>query len=952
MDNDKGCLRFGPELNSTRLTVSLDGTWGFAVDPDNLGEKQGWQDGTKVLDGAVQVPGAWQAQGYSGGGWSLEAMTANESSATAQSGCDKRFYRFAWYRREFVLPDEWQGKRVWLRLGGVSSGVKAWVNGKYHGASENSLVSIKCDITDSVVFGSANVVMLKINNKETYVQTVANCPVAGNWGGPYRSISLEATSDAWIEELEVLPDSATGKVEVRVSPGGNIIPDRFTVVARIRDRVAGTQPTVSKIPVTVEQHRGCDIKLTVDNPHLWFPQDPFLYDLTIVLSDAGRVVDEASLPFGFCEFRVQGRDVLVNGVPIHLRAFNAWTLYVGTLAPPDKDTFKRWLMIGKAYGFNLAHGCQGAIPKQLMEAADEVGMLVSCMMPVGGLMPQRAWRLDPHEEMVEKLSREIGTIVRHTRHHPSMFFYGMSSELYPGRRAFQFFSRMMPAQTRLLAPRSLVIDTTSRGTPSTDKRFGARDTDLLVEHGAGANDFAADSERPRSAAYSDKPLILHEYYWWVSYPNPKLRRKYIDAGDNPYWLDHCERIAREHGHADELPRYVEVSERLQALCFKYGLEYTRRDPIIRGFMLWMFTDTGRACEGVVTDFWEKKFYSAEEFSRFNGDTVLLIDDRGIRNYRFDDKFDLPILVSHVGRQNIDQAEIRWTLLRDSFPVERGVIGIDRLEPRGTAQSMGAVTLALPQPKKQAPGKSGAAFEFLLELADGNGAIVSTNQWTFYGYPRDRTFNPALCAAKSGRVRQVFPELAAPGAPGVKAMVVSELDEDTLGFLERGGRVILLSLGELPERRKRYCELFRGVPWHNGSDGNEGTIIYDHPIMKKFPHAGWCALQFGDLIFGSHPLLLDPVASPPPKPVIRCIDHYLGGRHKAYLYEIQVGQGRLIVTSLLVEEMLATHPEAQFLLAQIIEYACADSLASAAEVDIVHLRSLIRDRSEENVVVII
>jgi len=282
-------------------------------------------------------------------------------------------------------------------------------------------------------------------------------------------------------------------------------------------------------------------------------------------------------------------------------------------------------------------------------------------------------------------------------------------------------------------------------------------------------------------------------------------------------------------------------------------------------------------------------------------------------------------------------------VREKTDLLTGTVGIDNIQPQGASQPVGSFKLTLPE-------QDGAAtFRLCLSLVDNDDAQITSNEWTVYGYPRAATVDFPGCATDVERVQRVFPELKRIGDTGVRAVVVSELTDDVLRFLENGGRVVLLSLGELPEKRERYNELFRGVPWHNGSDGNEGTIIYDHPVMNAFPHDGWCAAQFADLIFGSYPLHLDPVTDPPLKPIIRCLDHYKAGRHKAYLYELQVGKGRLIATTLLVEEMLATHPEAQFLLRQILRYASGNSLAHASTVSVEHLHSLLPERNENRVV---
>ena len=51
------------------------------------------------------------------------------------------------YRREFTLPEQWQGQDVFFHVGSATSNLTLWVNGKYVGYSEDSKIAAEFNIT-------------------------------------------------------------------------------------------------------------------------------------------------------------------------------------------------------------------------------------------------------------------------------------------------------------------------------------------------------------------------------------------------------------------------------------------------------------------------------------------------------------------------------------------------------------------------------------------------------------------------------------------------------------------------------------------------------------------------------------------------------------------------------------------------------------------------------------
>jgi hypothetical protein len=106
----------------------------------------------------------------------------------------------------------------------------------------------------------------------------------------------------------------------------------------------------------------------------------------------------------------------------------------------------------------------------------------------------------------------------------------------------------------------------------------------------------------------------------------------------------------------------------------------------------------------------------------------------------------------------------------------------------------------------------------------------------------------------------------------------------------------------------------------------GTVIATHPAMARVPHEGWCDAHFLHLISGAYPLLLEDLHPDNVDPIIRSIGHYATMVDKAYLFELRVGRGALLASSLRFAATYDSHPEARYLLECLLRYASGHEFA--------------------------
>jgi len=902
-----------------RQQIDLNGPWAFRRDPNGHGKAEGWHEGKGEFQDTIRIPGAPQAQG-------IGAPHPRQKTY---------FMEPFWVRRTFRLPVLDTDSRVWLRIGGILPAAEIYLNGTYIGYTRSSRTPQRVDVTHAAKCGTENLLAIKVCNfpkvRLDGIWEMVEC--AKMWTGIYRPVAVEITNKVSVIDAYVRPLLSTGVVDVslRLSspPAG---PVTLVLEAKDESRLLGR---TSIAPVGSNQELKASVKVADFVP--WSPEHPKLYALDVLLQkpDGKEPVDKVTIRFGMREIATKGTKFLLNGRPVFLRVFGDDQLYPDTLCPPaDKEWYVSRLKRARQYGMNGAKSCVETLPPEYLEAADEAGIMIFQEMPFG-LSDLRANRYTINEEFRSYYLRELDGLVRHSRNHASVTAYSMSSELEFSNQtqdSFNFFSRDLVLRTRRLAPHALVIDCTGY-LEAEDTPKGKRHTDFY----ATVIPTWMKEVLDETPIKTDRrhPTVLHEYNWWSCYPDPTDKAKYADAQIKPFWLDTLLKTATQNGQADLVATYRKNSLWLQALCRKDGIEYARRNPDVEGYILWLLTDFGQYCEGLLDDFWNPKNVSAAEFLKSNGDTIILLAQEGNRCLRAGTSHQIGLAVSHYGEQELRDCTLRWQAVRDSG-IRKGELRVSALK-QGALTPVGSVELSLPNDK--------TAYKLVLEVAlVQNDRVVNTNEWSFWAFPEVPAAWHGMASLTNcadwlpdGTFVRLGDGRSAP-IPEKASLTLADLADAALGdWVERGGKCVLLSKGAAIENTAVYYGTtsfyrnFRTIPWNAGTSGNSGTVIASHPSLAAFPHEGMCDLQFLSTVRGVLPMEFSPLRKHGVLPIIRVIDHYAANRNNAYMLEFKVGKGAVLATTLGILPKLSERIEAEYLLNCLADYARGSTFQPAASV---------------------
>lgn len=890
--------------------ASLDGTWTFRLDPDDVGETAEWFRPDILYTDYIQVPGAWDAQGF---GPETEKLRHN-------------FIGKGWYARDVEIPGDWRGRRVFLRFGGVYRAAKVWANGHFVGRHLGYVSDFEFDLSPFIEFGTKNRLVVQVDSEQRWEEdALQGCMdvidhLYTYWGGIWGHVDIEARSAAWLDDVFIVP---------RTAPATGC-----TVAARIGGDAAGGAAVVlavsdaEGVPLAsrrVEVGKDGAVRADLDLPKalLWTPEAPHLHVATLTLLDAAdKVLDCAQERFGVRSIELRGTDFLVNGVKYYLAGYGDDCVYPDTIAPPaDKQYYIDRLRVAKSYGFNYVRHHSHFVAPEYYEACDEVGMFVSPELPIA--YPRFYERA--HGAALELYKSEWDAAIRRYRNHPSIFNWCMANEQWEG------MPRVAPDLYRIakeLDPSRPVIDSDGLFPPGFID--GTKDRPTLDFLTVMFDILTTPLDNPDKFKTGKplKPMITHEEGNYVHFP----RLDEIDLYGNtfkPFWLTDCRDRVERAGLLAETPAWALASERLYLLCHKSNIEALRKNPHISGYHWWLLQPWYVGSNGLLDTHCRPNSVTPEEVRKFNAPVVLLQD--GVRlTYRGGDQLECSLKLSNYSGRPVERGAVRVVISCEGTVFDAKTMEVAAL-PNGQIGDVGTVQATLPQPGEPQRVRVEATLE--------SAAAQQANEWTAWVYPAQSPLPGADVPvyATPDTLGMLAPFGARPMPPngdsGKRAVYVAHQPTELLvRAAEQGSCVVLLSpAGVFPSD----CTTYKPAWWLGVFDGdsNAGTFVYDNPVTRGLAPEKWCDPSWFHLLQGAQTFLLDAFPSQPevliralnthgaPHGFSRYVDFEYTWRNKALLMQVRLGKGSLLLSGLNFDSGLHNGgPEAAYVLGRMLEHA--------------------------------
>ena len=539
----------------------LNGTWKFYFVnsykelPANITDPSistdSWND--------IQVPGNWERQGfgvaiYTNHGYEFKPRNPQPPLLPEENPVGV-------YRRDIEVPSDWDGRDIYLHIGGAKSGTYVYVNGQEVGYSEDSKNPAEFLINKYLKPGK-NVLTLKIFRWST--GSYLECQDFWRVSGIERDVYLWSQPKTAIQDFRVistLDDTyKTGIFKLAIDLKNHEEKAKnLTISYELIDNSGKTIATECKsLWVSPAVNSTASFETTIPDVATWTAEIPNLYKMVMTIKEGDKTVEVVPYHVGFRRFEMkQTKELagngkpytvfLVNGQPVKFKGVNIHEHNPETGHYVPVELMRKDFELMKKHNINSVRLCHYPQDRKFYELCDEYGLYVYdeanieshgmyYSLSKGGTLGNNPEWLKPH------MDRTINMYERN-KNYPSVTFWSLGNEAGNGYNFYQTY----------LYIKNKEKDGMNRPV-NYERALWEWNTDMYVPQYPGASWFEEIGQKG-----SDRPVVPSEYahamgnstgslldQWNAIYKYPNLQGGYIwdwvdqgflekDANGRPYY---------------------------------------------------------------------------------------------------------------------------------------------------------------------------------------------------------------------------------------------------------------------------------------------------------------------------------------------------------------------------------------------------------------------------------
>ena len=400
------------------------------------------------------------------------------------------------YRRTFTVPQNWEGRKVYLNFDGVDSFFYLYVNGKYVGFSKNSRNLAQFDITSYLVKGE-NVVAAEVyrNSDGSFLesQDMFRLP------GIYRDVYLTSKPTVQVRDVVAIPDydqdfrHADLKITTSVSNFNKKKAKGYHLSYSLyaNELYAETNRLVEGVTASAEvdeiapNHEN-EVKVVLharDQVKPWNAEKPYRYTLVGQLMDKkGHVVETYSTIVGFREieikdtpaaqdeFNLAGRYYYLNGQPIKMKGVNRHETHPDRGHAITREQMEKEVMLMKRGNINHVRNSHYPCAPYWYHLCDKYGIYLE---DEANIESHEYFYGEPStSHPVEFRNAHVARnmeMVHATINHPSVCIWSLGNEAGPGKNfvaAYQAIKQFDTSRPVQYERNNAIVDMGSNQYPS------------------------------------------------------------------------------------------------------------------------------------------------------------------------------------------------------------------------------------------------------------------------------------------------------------------------------------------------------------------------------------------------------------------------------------------------------------------------------------------------------
>ncbi len=342
------------------------------------------------------------------------------------------------YRRFFAVPEDWWGNRILLQFGAVMRKATVFVNGVEVARHENGYLPFSADITEVLNHCENELCVEVVNDLDAqYPYGKQSRKRGGMWytpcSGIWQTLWLEPVPEQHFRSLGIT--NGPDWVEIRadgVETGTVLLGDQTFALKN------GT------------------VRIAIDDPHLWTPDDPYLYFFTLtggtdtVRSYFALRTLSIETVGGIPRLCLNGKQLFFNGILDQ----GYWS--DGLYTPATPEGFEKDILAMKSLGFNTLRKHIKVEPERFYYDCDRLGMIVfqdmvnngvyryvrDTVLPTLHFQKRRDKCLNPDPETRRIFSDSMEATARHLNNHPCICLWTIFNEGWGQFRADDAYTKL------------------------------------------------------------------------------------------------------------------------------------------------------------------------------------------------------------------------------------------------------------------------------------------------------------------------------------------------------------------------------------------------------------------------------------------------------------------------------------------------------------------------------
>ena len=426
--------------------LSLNGSWKFnwVKQPSERPldfyqpnfDVSGWKE--------IPVPSNWEMYGYGTPIYTnITYPYANKPPyIVSQTGYtnEKEPNPVGSYRRTFVLPENWDGKEIFLHFDGCYSAMYVWINGQKVGYSQGANNAAEFNITSNLHSGE-NVIACQVFrwSDGSYLEDQDMFRLSGI----HRDVFIYATPIVHVRDYFLKSEfpvdnfnSAVFKVESTLKNYSENISGAVTLNVSLLDTEGAEILSLDQQIDELKSLKDSTFVLQgkVDQPKLWTAETPNLYSVVLSLKDAnGNVLEALSSKFGFRKIEIKNSRVEINGVPVFFKGTNRHDIHPQFGKAVPVESMIQDIVLMKQNNINTIRTCHYPNGPKMYALYDYYGMYIMDEADIEchgnqSLSNNPTWLPAYTDRMVRMIERD--------KNHPSVIFWSMGNESGSGQNFY------------------------------------------------------------------------------------------------------------------------------------------------------------------------------------------------------------------------------------------------------------------------------------------------------------------------------------------------------------------------------------------------------------------------------------------------------------------------------------------------------------------------------------